>query len=227
MAELLTKLRDMLNENMDNQTREATERGVQLLEVYQLYSSKTVFHVGDFVHWKEGLSCRSVPKEDEVGIVTEVLPHPVFDPLKKSAGDPTFREPLTIRIGLSLNSTIQEFYMDGNRMQVLPYESLSGERLDCANRLRSLFETLTKEEPEPLKPGDIVRWKDGMKCTKRPEYGQECVVMERFPPFYSDKRGACAIGFRDPADVRIGIPDSDGDVMIYMFDSRRFERVTL
>lgn len=203
---LLAQLRAMLNENMDNQTRLMTESGVALLERYETYQTKTEFHVGDFVHWKEGMSCRNVPKDDEVGIVTEVFPAPVFDPLRKSAGEPTFHEPLTIRIGLNLGGTFQEFYMDGNRMQVLPYESLTGSRRECADRLRVLLRTLTAPS-EPLKPGDIVRWKEGMKCTKRPEYDQECVVMETFPAYYSNKRGACATGFRDPADCRIGIPE--------------------
>jgi len=225
MAIQLKHLRSMLNENMEDQTREMVSNGVALLERFETYTTKTEFHVGDFVHWKPGMSCRSVPKSDEVGIVTEVFPQPVFDPLRKSAGEPTFREPLTIRIGLLLGPVFQEFFMDGGRMQVVRYESLSGSQRTCADKLRDFVTRLQDPRSGPLQPGDIVRWKAGLKVAKRPDYDQHCVVMETFPTYYSDKRGACASGFRDPADVRIGIPDSDGDVMIYMFDSRRFEKV--
>jgi len=225
MASQLDKLRSMQLENMEDDARETLEKGIELLEKFELYSTKTVFHVGDIVHWKEGLSCRSVPKENEVGIVTEVFPQPVFDPLRKSAGEPTFREPFTIRVGLIVNNTIHEFFMDGNRMRVIPFSSLSGSRRACAERLRQLQRSLYDPNQAKFKPGDIVCWKPGMKSTRRPEYDQECVVMETFPTFYSDKRGACSTGFREPADVRIGIPDDDGDIMIYVFDSRRFTKV--
>jgi len=225
MCEQLEHLRSMLNENMDDETREMVKKGVALAEAFETYNTKTEFHVGDFVNFKPGMRSRSVPKEDEVGIVTEVFSQPVFDPLRKSAGEPTFREPLTIRIGLLINSVFQEFFMDGARMQVFQYESLSESQRSCADKLRDLAANLLDASGGPLRAGDIVRWKPGMKCCKRPEYDQHCVVMETFPPYCSNKRGACGTGFREPNDVRIGIPDSDNDVMIYMFDSRRFEKV--
>ena len=196
-----------------------------MLEKYFLYKRETVFHVGDFVRWKKGMSTRSVPKEGEVAIVSGVFDEPVFDPLRKSAGTPNFREPLTIRIAVKANDIFMEFYMDGARMETVEYESLSEEQKNSADYLADCLNKLTGTTSEKLKCGDIVRWKSGMKCTKRPEYGQQCVVMETFPPHQSNKRGACASGFREPNDIRIGVLDDDGDLMIYLFDSRRFERV--
>jgi len=206
-------------------TREQHNSALKLMEVFMLYREKNDFHVGDFVQWKEGLSCRSVPSTDGVAIVTGVMDEPFFDPLRKSAGNPSFREPLTIRIGVMVSNDIfAEFYMDGGRMKVVPYENLSEDQQSEADKLKDLFEKLSEPRVE-FQPGDIVRWKAGMKCTKRPEYRQNCVVMETFPVFSTDKRGACSTGFREPCDVRIGILDEDNDLMIYLFDSRRFEKV--
>jgi len=224
-SRLLEQLRDSLNENLDTRTREQTEAAIDVLEKYVLYTRETVFHVGDFVVWKEGMSCRSVPKDDEVGIVTAVLDKPIFDPLRKSSGTPNFREPLSIRIAVRANDTFIEFYMDGSRMETIAYESLTGAQRGCADYLTDCLNKLTKQPPEKFKNGDIVQWKPGMKCTKRPEYNQQCVVMETFPPHQSNRRGACAAGFREPSDIRIGVLDDDGDLMIYLFDSRRFEKV--
>jgi len=224
-SRLLDQLRSSLNENLDDKTRESTQQCISLLEAYQTYKSVHNFQVGDFVKFKKGMSCRSVPKEDEVAIVTEVLSEPIFDPLRKSAGSPSFREPLNIRIGVVTDGMFQEFFMDGNRMEVVPYDSMDSSQQSDADDLKDLHRRLTEPSAEPLKAGDIVQWKKGLKNTKRPEYEQQCVVMETFPVYVTNKRGACASGFREPEDVRIGILDEDDDLMIYMFDSRRFEKV--
>jgi len=222
---LLDQLRSsMVNENMDPESLDKTKKSIALLEALDKYRQKNDFSVGDFVRFKEGMRCRSFPKDDEVAIVTGVFYEPVFDPSRKSSGSPFFREPLTIRVGLLTNEIFEEFFMDGSRMEIVPRSAMDNSLLSLADKLTDLFTRLT-EPQERLKPGDFVRLKKGLKNTKRPDYGQQCVVMEAFPPFYSDKRGSSSSGFRAPNDVRIGFLDEDGDMSIYMFDSRRFERI--
>jgi len=225
-SRLLEQLRSSLNENMDNSARESTEKGIAVLEAYVAYTKKTDFHVGDYVKWKKGMQNRGIPEDDDdFGIVTEVLAEPIFDPTRKSAGNPGFREPLTIRVGVIIKDGFHEFFMDGNRMETLDYDSMDEDKQSLADKLKEMRERLYQPNEEQLKPGDIVQWKTGLKNTKRPDYNQQCVVMETFPAFFQAKRGAGATGFREPCDVRIGILDEDEDLMIYLFDSRRFEKV--
>lgn len=224
MATLLEQLRASLGQNMDNEERCKVETAITLLEAYQKYSNKSEFHVGDAVRWKRGLKYRSVPKEDEVGVVTEVLEKPIYDPTVKSAGEQLYREPLTLRVALVFNSMCFEFYLDGSRLEVVPPDQLTPAQRDQADTLRNFAEKLTMKR-EQLKPGDVVRWKAGMKNAKRPDYGQKCVVIEAYPAYRSERRGACATGFLEPNDVRIALIDSDSDVMLFTFDSRRFETV--
>jgi len=214
-----------LNENIDNRTRESTEQGIALLEAYLTYKKPNVFHVGDFVRFKPGMSNRSVPEEDSIGIVTEVLAEPFFDPLRKSAGNASFHEPLNLHVGLLCNDSFREFYYDSSRMEPVPMSEMDDDLKETAERLTELSTRLTEPRAEPMVAGDIVQWKEGLKNTKRPDYGQQCIVMETFPTISSDGRGSGSTGFRDPADMRVGILDDDGDLMIYVFDSRRFVKV--
>jgi len=226
MASRLEQLRSSLNENLDSRTRETTEKCIALLEAYDVFQKKNVFHVGDFVRFKKGMSCRIIPKEDEFGIVTEVLSEPIFDPTRKSAGNPSFREPLSLRVGLIVNDDLfQEFFYDGQRMEIVDVNTMDESQRTLAEKLSELHQRLGEPRTEAFKTGDIVQWKKGLKNTKRPDYNQQCVVMETFPPIFTNKRGSGSSGFREPDDVRIGVLDEDGDLMIYLFDSRRFEIV--
>lgn len=200
-------------------------RQIDLLQVYERYNTKTDFHVGDIVRWKMGLKSRSVPGSDDVAIVTEVFPAPVFDPKSTSAGAPTFHEPLTIRIGFFLNSMFREFFFEGARLEVVRANELTEEQRDQAHQLTVCLEHLHRPRAEPLVVGDIVRWKPGMRDCKVPKESQQVVVMETFPAYVSDKKGACSTGFRDPVDVRLAFLDEDDDVRMFTFDSRRFEKV--
>ena len=200
-------------------------RQIDLLQVYERYNTKTDFHVGDIVRWKMGLKSRSVPGSDDVAIVTEVFPAPVFDPKSTSAGAPTFHEPLTIRIGFFPNSMFREFFFEGARLEVVRANELTEEQRDQAHQLTVCLEHLHRPRAEPLVVGDIVRWKPGMRDCKVPKESQQVVVMETFPAYVSDKKGACSTGFRDPVDVRLAFLDEDDDVRMFTFDSRRFEKV--
>lgn len=80
---------------------------------------------------------------------------------------------------------------------------------------------------EPLQHGDRVVWKDGLKNKKYPDYGQVCIVTRSHstPVTDSDKdSGGCY--FNEPLDIALGRLDSDGELVEYHFDSRRFRLAT-
>ena len=101
---------------------------------------------------------------------------------------------------------------------------LTEEQRDRAEELTRFMTALHQPAPA-LVPGDLVRWKPGMRDSKVPKDNQQVVVMETFPAYVSDKRGACDTGFREPVDVRLAYLEEDDDVRIFAFDSRRFEKV--
>lgn len=87
------------------------------------------------------------------------------------------------------------------------------------NALRQKF-----EEKNEFKPGDIVRWKPEMQNKKYPLYGGCAVVLEKLgaPVVAEDKEGDSPY-FMEPLDLVLGHVDSDGDFLIFHYDSRRFE----
>lgn len=73
-----------------------------------------------------------------------------------------------------------------------------------------------------LKPGDRVKWKEGMRDKKFPRYGQTAEV------FRLMSKSRLAQGDNhdcDEDDFSILFRDDDGNVSEFIFDSRRFERV--
>ena len=79
---------------------------------------------------------------------------------------------------------------------------------------------------EKLKAGDIVQFKEGMKHTKFPKYGQNAVVVEILtsPIFDNDPNKSGTSYWNEKNDVRLGVME-DGNFSIHHFDSRRFEKV--
>lgn len=73
-------------------------------------------------------------------------------------------------------------------------------------------------------PGQLVRWKEGLKHKRYPFYNQPAIVMAvlQQPVLDSDKDSGTPY-FREPLDLVLGMSDEDGDFVIFHFDSRRFE----
>jgi hypothetical protein len=57
------------------------------------------FQPGDIVTWKPGLANKRIPRVGRPAVVVEILPVLVMDSAK-DAGDPYFREPLDIVLGV-------------------------------------------------------------------------------------------------------------------------------
>ena len=73
-----------------------------------------------------------------------------------------------------------------------------------------------------LKPGDKIQWKRGMRDSSIPQYDEEAEV------FRLVTKSRLAQGNNhdcDELDFTILFRDDDGDIVEFVFDSRRFERV--
>ncbi len=78
--------------------------------------------------------------------------------------------------------------------------------------------------PVELAPGQLVKWKPGLKNKRRPEVGEPAIVIEVLKtPLFDETEGAGSPYFREPLDVILGVFDEDEDFDVFYFDSRRME----
>ncbi|MCF6285686.1 MAG: hypothetical protein L3K26_10900 [Candidatus Hydrogenedentes bacterium] len=95
-------------------------------------------------------------------------------------------------------------------------------------RLDYLYGVLCKKYK--FRVGDRLKWKETMKNRKAPAYGEPVVVIDILPePVYdsdADNKSAGHPLFREPLDIVLGIVDPDGELLMFHFDSRRFEPYT-
>jgi hypothetical protein len=72
--------------------------------------------------------------------------------------------------------------------------------------------------------GQLVTWKKGMKNRRSPDYGEPAIVIEVLTsPLINPGDESGTPYFREPLDIIIGTLDSDGDLLCFHYDSRRFE----
>ncbi|MGA2967338.1 MAG: hypothetical protein ABSD64_14095 [Terriglobales bacterium] len=89
-------------------------------------------------------------------------------------------------------------------------------------QLRNLFGSLNRSVD--FRPGDIVKWKPGLKNKTRPQYGEPVIVAEVLPePQIDPKMEASTAYFREPLTLVLGIMDEDDDFVLFHYDGRRFE----
>ena len=94
--------------------------------------------------------------------------------------------------------------------------------MDYIQKMRDLADKLRYKHQ--FKAGDVVRWKEGMRNRVVPQYDEKCVVFEALDaPVYDGETDSGSYSFREPLDISICRLDSDGNFVIYHFDSRRFE----
>ncbi|WP_172202787.1 hypothetical protein [Niveibacterium sp. COAC-50] len=90
--------------------------------------------------------------------------------------------------------------------------------------LHEMYERLIEQPAVPFKPGMLVRWKPGLRNKRWPQYNEAAIVVAVLPePILDDTKDAGFTYFREPLDVILGVRDPDHDLLLFHFDSRRFE----
>lgn len=97
---------------------------------------------------------------------------------------------------------------------------------DLASALQQRFTALSCSEP--LRPGDMVIWKEGLRNRQWPSYGKPAVVIEVFdPPVFDAEKNSGSPYFREPLNIALGVFIEDGphrgDFMVWHVDGRRFK----
>lgn len=99
-----------------------------LRERFHSLTEAHLFKAGDVVVWKPGLRNRRWPSYGKPAIVVEVLDPPVFD-AEKDSGNPYFREPLDIALGVFIEDgphrgDFMVWHVDGRRLQTWTSEEI-------------------------------------------------------------------------------------------------------
>ncbi len=90
--------------------------------------------------------------------------------------------------------------------------------------LQSRYEEFTTEHD--FKPGQLVRWKPGLRNRRSPDYGEAGIVISLLTePVYDSNPDSGSPYFREPLDILIAILDDDGEFLVFYYDKRRFEPV--
>lgn len=88
--------------------------------------------------------------------------------------------------------------------------------------LRALSQSLTSATSFSV--GDLVTWKPLLKNRVRPAYDEPAIVIEVLDKTVRNTEAdPSSTYFREPLDIVLGLLDDDGEIVVYHFDSRRFE----
>lgn len=75
-----------------------------------------------------------------------------------------------------------------------------------------------------FKVGDSVQWKNGLRNKKLPKEGEEAIVLEILTdPILNHETETGIPYFREPLDLVLAVLDEDNDLVIFHYDSRRFQ----
>jgi len=79
-------------------------------------------------------------------------------------------------------------------------------------------------ESHKFSKGQIVKWKKGLKNRRLPKENQPAIVWDVLSePIIQDDRDAGTPYFREPLDIALALLDKEGDLVIFHYDSKRFE----
>ena len=93
--------------------------------------------------------------------------------------------------------------------------------VEQARFLTAAYENFIRQND--LHPGQIVRWKPLLRNRLRPFPGQPAIVVEQLAEPWFDTMDSTSEHAREPLDIRLGVVGEDGSLLVFLFDSRRFE----
>lgn len=89
-------------------------------------------------------------------------------------------------------------------------------------RLRDNHERLLVENK--FKPGQFVKWKEGLRNRTIPAPNQAAIVITVLDvPVFDENKNSFTPGFREPLDICIGVLGPLGDTIPYWLNSQRLE----
>ncbi len=98
---------------------------------------------------------------------------------------------------------------------------------EYARRLRELSEAMDRRHL--FRPGQIVRWKPGLRNRRAPDYNEPAIVRAVLTEPVADEgqfgRDSGSPGFREPLTLVLGFLVDDGDFLEFYYDGRQFEPV--
>jgi hypothetical protein len=126
--QLLDEIAERVSKRLVAESMQAKQAHVaDLRSQYEEFSKLHVFKPGQFVCWKPGMRNKRSPDYGEVGIVVEVLASPVYDS-SGDGGNPYFREPLDILIGVQdTDGDFLIYHFDKRRFE--PTEQATSEEI--------------------------------------------------------------------------------------------------
>lgn len=75
-----------------------------------------------------------------------------------------------------------------------------------------------------FKVGQSVKWKQGLRNKKYPKEGEEAIVLKILAkPILEHETETGSPYFREPLDLILAVLDDNEDLVIFHYDSRRFE----
>jgi hypothetical protein len=87
-----------------------------LLKLYERFLAPNDFRPGMLIKWKSGLRNRLIPRDEQLGVVVEVLTSPLIDP-DFNSGTAYFREPLDIVVAIiDSEGDFALMYLDKRRL---------------------------------------------------------------------------------------------------------------
>lgn len=92
---------------------------------------------------------------------------------------------------------------------------------DYTDRLRAAAKDLLSE-PDDFKVGDLVTWKPALRNRYFPANGAPAVVLGLTPGEVSAETNPASVFFGEPLDLRLGVIEGDGDLIVLHYDQRRF-----
>lgn len=94
--------------------------------------------------------------------------------------------------------------------------------MDCeAKKLLDAYEAYSNKAD--IKPGDLVRWKPGMKNKPRPKWGQQMVVLKVEEGQVDVRDGTGSAYYGEDLSIRAGFFDEDEEFFAFWFDAHRLE----
>lgn len=121
----------------------------------------------------------------------------------------------------SLLASEQDSYKS-ELLRKLASSAIENKKIATPEQLKKLY---TKYNEEHIfRPGDVVKWKSGLKDRKLPLDGEPAIVLNVSEnPVFDSQNDAGSHYFREPYDIRLGVVGANGAFVIYHCNSKRFE----